>query len=95
MPQLIASSVPASSTVIQLNQALKMSFQLTCEGAGSVSASAVVEGSHDGQGWINIATLSASGTNYATDGGTFESLYPQMRARITAVTGNAKFFWSS
>jgi hypothetical protein len=55
----------------------------------------MIEGSHDGQGWINIATLSASGTNYGTDGGTFETFFPQVRARLTAVTGTATVYWGS
>jgi len=95
MPQLLASTSPATSSVLQLNQSLKMSFQLSVQGSGSVSASAVVEGSHDGQGWLNIATLEASGTTYGTDGGTFETLFPQVRCRLTAVTGTATVFWAS
>lgn len=95
MPQLLMSSVPATSTALQLNQAIKMTFQLSVQGSGSVSASAVVEGSHDGLGWLNIATLEASGTNYGTDGGTFETFFPQVRCRLTAVTGTATVFWGS
>lgn len=94
MSLVIQGSAPTTSVVVMLNEALKISCQLTCEGSGSVSATAVIEGSHDGQGWINISTLNASGSNYATDGGTFETYYPQVRARITAVTGTAKVYWS-
>lgn len=95
MPTIITGSAPVTSAPLTLNQSLKMSFQLTVQGAGSVSASVVIEGSHDGQGWINIASLSASGTAYATDGGTFETFWPQLRARITAVTGNATVFYGA
>lgn len=52
-----------------------------------MSAKAIVEGSHDGQGWIPIATLTASGTNYATDGGPVETRWPLMRSRLTEVSG--------
>lgn len=93
MPQLLSASAPTNSAPLQVNQSLKMSFQLAVQGAGSVSASAVVEGSHDGQGWITIATMSASGSGYATDGGTFETYFPQVRARLTAVTGTATLYW--
>lgn len=95
MPQLISSNAPATSQQLAVNQSLKMSLQLAVTGSGSVSASAVLEGSHDGQGWINIATLSASGTNYGTDGGTFETFFPLVRGRLTAVTGTATLYWGS
>lgn len=90
MPTLITASAPAASQALQVNQSLKMTFQLAVTGSGTVSASAVVEGSHDGQGWINISTINASGTSgYGSDGGTFETYYPQIRARITAVSGGS------
>jgi hypothetical protein len=95
MPTIISGSSPATSAPLTLNQSLKMSFQLAVQGAGAVSSTAVIEGSHDGQGWINIATLSAGGTNYAADGGTFETFFPQVRARLTAVTGTATVYWGS
>lgn len=95
MPTIITGSSPSTSAPITLNQSLKMSFQLAVQGSGSVSASAIVEGSHDGQGWISIATLNASGSNYATDGGTFETYFPQVRARLTAVNGSATVYWGS
>jgi len=95
MPAIITGSAPATSQALTLNQSLKMSFQLTVSGSGSVSASAVIEGSHDGQGWINVATLSAAGTAYATDGGTFETFWPQLRARLVTVTGSATVFYGA
>lgn len=87
MPQLLSSSTPVTSYVVSLNGASKPSFQLSVSGAGAVSAQATVEGSHDGIGWITIATLSASGSGYATDGGPVETNWPLMRGRLTAVSG--------
>lgn len=87
MPTFITSTAPGTSSALQVNQSIKMTFQLAVAGSGSVSATAVIEGSHDGLGWINISTLNASGTSYGTDGGTLETYWPQVRARITAVTG--------
>lgn len=88
MPTFITAAAPGTSQALQVNQSIKMTFQLAVTGAGTVSATAAIEGSHDGQGWINIATISASGTTgYGTDGGTFETYYPQIRARLTAVSG--------
>lgn len=83
----ITSGAPATSPVLTINATITAGFQLAVEGSGSVSATAVIEGSHDNKGWINVATLSASGTNYATDGGPLETNWPYMRARITAVSG--------
>lgn len=88
MPTFIASTTPGTSQLLQVNQSLKMTFQLSVTGSGNVSATAAIEGSHDGQGWLNIATMNASGASgYGTDGGTFETFYPLIRARLTAVTG--------
>lgn len=95
MPTIITGAAPSTSSPLTLNQSLKMSFQLSVQGSGSVSATAAIEGSHDGQGWISIATLNASGTGYATDGGTFETFFPQVRARLTAVNGNATVYWGA
>jgi hypothetical protein len=93
MPDILNSSTPTTSQALRLNQSLKMSFQLAVQGQGSVAAQCVVEGSHDGQGWLTVATLDASGTGYGTDGGTFETFYPQVRARLTSVTGTATVFY--
>lgn len=93
MPAILTSSTPATSQALRLNQSLKMSFQLSVQGSGSVAAQCVIEGSHDGQGWLNVATLDASGTSYATDGGTFETYYPQVRARLASVNGSATVYY--
>lgn len=93
MASFLTSTTPANSGAIQVNQSIKMTFQLAVQGTGSVSASAVIEGSHDGQGWINIATLNASGTGYGADGGTLETYWPQVRARLTAVSGAATIYY--
>lgn len=87
MPQFFSSNSPVTSYILNLNGASKPSFQLSVSGAGAVSAEAVVEGGHDGQGWITVATLKAAGTVYATDGGPLETNWPLMRARLTAVSG--------
>lgn len=87
MPQFFTSSTPTTSYILNMNGSSKPSFQLAVTGAGAVSAQAVVEGGHDGTGWIPIVTLDANGTGYATDGGPVETNWPLMRARLTAVTG--------
>lgn len=87
MPQFFSSATPVTSYILNMNGASKPSFQLAVQGAAAVSAQAIIEGGHDGQGWITIATLTASGTAYATDGGPLETNWPLMRARLTAVSG--------
>jgi hypothetical protein len=93
MPSFLTAANPTTSSPIQVNQSIKMTFQLAVKGSGSVAANAVIEGSHDGLGWINIATLNASGTDYASDGGTLETYWPQVRARLVTVTGTATIYY--
>lgn len=93
MASFFTSATPITSVPLQVNQSIKMTFQLAVQGSGSVTAQAVIEGSHDGQGWINIATLSASGTGYGSDGGTLETYWPQVRARLVSVTGSATVYY--
>lgn len=87
MPQFFSSNTPTTSYVLSLNGASKPSFQLAVAGSGAVSAQAVVEGGHDGAGWIPIVTINASGTDYGTDGGPVETNWPLMRARLVSVSG--------
>jgi hypothetical protein len=93
MATFFSSAAPTTSDKLQVNQPLKMTFQLAVSGSGSVAANAVIEGSHDGQGWINVATFDTSGTGYASDGGTLETYWPQLRARLVSVTGTATLFY--
>ncbi|WDY60399.1 hypothetical protein [Pseudomonas sp. PSKL.D1] len=87
MPQFFSSNTPTTSFVLSLNGFSRPSFQLSVEGAGAVAAQAIVEGGHDGRGWIPIATITASGNVYATDGGPVETNWPLMRARLLSVSG--------
>ncbi len=92
MPALLKSPSAATSQTLFVNQTITASSQLAVEGTGAVSAQAVLEGSHDQKGWINIATMNASGNDYATDGGPFQTLWPYIRARIVSVTGTATVY---
>lgn len=87
MSQFFSSSELITSDVIRLEGYRTPCYQLAVSGSGAVSAEAVVEGSHDGIGWIPIVTLTATGTDYATDGGPVETSWPRMRARLTAISG--------
>lgn len=66
---------------------IAVSFSVS--GAGTVSAQAVLEGTIDGVSFYPVATLSASGTASGQDGGALQSPWPQLRVRLTQVTGQA------
>lgn len=63
------------------------SFVATVTGTGAVTATVVVEGSHDGTLWVEIATITLSGTTSATDGFVETLMWPRIRANCTAITG--------
>lgn len=68
-------------------QIASFSAQASVTGTGSVSATVVIEGSNNGDDWVQIATLSMSGTGRATDGGVAQTLWSQIRARVSAISG--------
>ena len=68
-------------------QIASFSAQASVTGTGAVSATVVIEGSNTGTDWVPIATLNMSGTTRATDGGVAQTLWAQIRARVTAISG--------
>lgn len=62
-------------------------YQAVVSGAGAVSATVVVEGSNDGQNFIQIGTITLTGTNVATDGFVSNAAWRYVRARVTAASG--------
>ncbi len=70
-------------TVPQFNK----TFQATVHGTGAVTATVVVEVSNDALYWVNLATITLSGTTSATDGFASSAEWLYMRERITAITG--------
>lgn len=64
-------------------------FQATITGTGVVSCTVTIQCSLDATNWIDLATISLSGTNIATDGFSSVGQWPSYRAITSAVTGTA------
>ena len=62
--------------------------QLTVKAAGNINAVVHLEGSVTKEDWTRIATLRVDGTTYGSDGGNLELLWPFLRYRIEAFTGD-------
>lgn len=65
-------------------------FQATAEGAGSVSATVVVEASNEDESgpYITLGTISVSGTTSASDGFASDANWVYVRARCTAISAS-------
>lgn len=62
-------------------------YQATVDGTGAVSATVLIEASVDGANWLTLATISLSGTTSATDGFVAAGGWPNVRARVSAISG--------
>jgi hypothetical protein len=60
--------------------------QATLADTTTPEATVVVEGSADGVGWVTLATLTLSGA-LASEGFVLAAPWPQIRARVTAISG--------
>lgn len=62
-------------------------YQATVTGTGAVTATVVIEGSNNASNWLELGTITLSGTGSDTDG--FGSIVPWLyvRSRLTAITG--------
>lgn len=91
--QILSWPLPTASTTGTAASALGTALwthQLIVTGSGTVTATAVVEGTNDPtgtNGWQTIATLNASGTTSASDSVVVQHTWAQLRARSTALTG--------
>ena len=72
------------------------SFQAIVTGTGAVTATVVIQATNEeatrlgtSTNWINIGTISLSGTTTATDGFTTIAPWRAMRANVTGVTGTS------
>lgn len=91
-PLLDGATAVGAGTPISGAYIAKFSAQAFVVGTGAVSATVIIEGSNNstpaGAGdWVPIATLNLSGTTRATDGGVAETLWGQIRARVSAISG--------
>lgn len=66
-------------------------FQAVVTGTGAVAATAVVQASLTGGAWLDLGTITLSGTDTATDGFVNMGEWLFYRANCTGITGtNAK-----
>ena len=65
--------------------------QFTCQGivagTGAVSATILVQVSNDGTNWLDLMTITLSGTTSATDGETAEAPWAFIRGNVSAISG--------
>lgn len=86
-PLLDNATTVSSGAPVLGGQIASFSAQASVAGTGAVSATVVIEGSNNSSDWVPIATLNMSGTTRATDGGVAQTLWAQIRARVTAISG--------
>lgn len=89
MHELINTNKPLISDPVNCSQFTAMTVQMSVKSNvenNRVNAEASIEGSIDGQGWFTIAELSAKGSGYATDGGSFETLWSFVRANVKHIS---------
>lgn len=87
MQKIIETTKPAVSKSQNCVSTTHMTAQMSISGVGKLSASGAIEGSLDGIGWVTIADFSVQGQGYATDGGSFETLWTFIRANVTNISG--------
>ena len=62
-------------------------FQATVAGTGAVSATVKVQVSNDNVNWIDLGTITLSGTTSATDGFASNAPWAYVRGNVTAISG--------
>lgn len=62
-------------------------YQATVVGTGSVSATVLIEVSIDGVSWMTLSTITLSGTTSASDGFVAAGGWPNVRSRVSAISG--------
>lgn len=85
---LNATSTNTGESVSCIDAANK-TFQATVTGTGAVSATVVIEVSNHPSllGWMELGTISLSGTTSASDGFASLEAWAHVRARISAISG--------
>jgi hypothetical protein len=64
-------------------------FQAKVVGTGAVTATAVIQCSNDALTWLDVGTITLSGTTSAADGFAHEAPWQYYRAKTTAVSGTS------
>lgn len=62
-------------------------YQATVTGTGAVSATVRIEASNDLVGWVELGTISPTGTTMASSGIVSQTMWRHVRAVCTAISG--------
>jgi hypothetical protein len=62
-------------------------FAAKLTGTGSISATVILQGSHDGTAWFNVDTFTLSGTTSVVEGCYERLSCPYFRGNVTAISG--------
>lgn len=66
----------------------RLSFHASVAGTGAVSGTVKIQGSNDGSTWVDLSTLTLSGTDSDAAGSQESAMaYLWVRANLTAVSG--------
>ena len=87
--QTMLSAVATTVTGNPFSNPAGGAYQATVAGTGAVSATVVFEVSIDGANWLTLATVTLSGTTSATDGFIAVGGWPNVRARVSAISGTS------
>lgn len=87
--QTLLSAATTTATGLPLANPGGGAYQATVTGTGTVGATVVIEVSIDGVGWLALSTLTLSGTTSATDGFIAAGGWPNVRARVSAISGTS------
>ena len=65
------------------------SFQATVAGTGAVTATVKIQATNDQVSWLDIGTITLSGTTTASDGFASDAPWGYYRANVTAISGTS------
>lgn len=71
------------------NSGANRTFQAVVSGTGAVNATVDIEVSNNRTDWLNMGTITLSGTSRATDGFAAAAPWAFIRARVSAISGSA------
>lgn len=82
----VTSTATGDSVQSSLEKA-RRTFQATVSGTGAVSATVVVQVSNDNSNFLDLGTITLSGTTSASDGFVSEAPWVFVRGKVTAISG--------
>lgn len=77
----------ATTTGPAFEMAAPGSIQASVVGTGAVAASVVIEVSNGGGQWLELGTITLSGTTSDSDGFAYSARWSLIRARLTSISG--------